>query len=1174
MKKLLILALLVFNSVVSAKTYYVATTGKDSNPGTIASPWATWKKGFETAIAGDTVFIRGGIYKPVDVPGSNYIEITGRNGTRENPICIFAYPADYESGNIPTLDCSLQVPSEAGYNTAIQVGSSSHYKFKGLTVCNVWQSSIGKIPSAWCFYECNNLYFEACTAHQIGGRGFYVLNYSPAVVDSTFFINCDAYDCADSLTIDGNGNPNPGNGADGFFIQMTYDFTINYCLLEGCRAWRCSDDQFNLDQDCLTVTRNCWAFSGGYSSLSKSEGNGFKIGDPNPKTPEIYSRITYNCISAGNKGFGYDPNNGLGDEWPRSLYYNNLSYKNSVGFLVQNCTESPLADTMNIYKNNISYLDSYAAFENVPCLQQTPYYYTVDHCTWLKSEGYNGCMGLTNPNYNVTNDDFRSLDISELDDPRKSDGSLPDINFGKLAEGSDLINGGIADNNFIRLGLTYNGTAPDLGFCEYKSGEDTPLIPTYVSSVIETATPSRLEMTYSLALANIVPATSSFSVTVNSAARSVSAVSISGTKVLLTLASPVVAGDVITIAYTQPVTNPLQTPSMGKAASLTAKNVTNNVLPATPVYISSVIETATPSRLEMTYSLALANIVPATSSFSVTVNSAARSVSAVSISGTKVLLTLASPVVAGDVITIAYTQPVTNPLQTPSTGKAASLTAKNVTNHVLPATPVYISSVIENATPSRLEMTYSLALANIVPATSSFSVMVNSAARSVSAVSISGTKVLLTLVSPAVAGDVITIAYTQPGTNPLQTPSAGKAASLTAKNVTNNVLPATPVYISSVIENATPSRLEMTYSLALANIVPATSSFSVTVNSAARSVSAVSISGTKVLLTLASPVVAGDVITVSYTKPTVNPLQTSSGGQAASISAKSVINNCSQVANQPPIISITSPTKSVTFTAPANITIEANASDPDGTISKVEFYNGSAKLGEKLSSPFSFTWKEVVEGNYTITAVASDNLNARTVSVPVEVVVEKSASTVNQLPVITITSPPNYKKGKKRDDFVLKAEAYDPDGSIVNVSFKNGSTTLAEITTPPYEYRWEDVDTGTFTITAIAMDNLGAITASSPMELKILDWDGNAEIIRLYPNPNDGTFTVDFYSGLNDQKNVISVVNLSGKTIFSDEIATDESTRSLNINNQSAGTYILMISSGKEIIAARKFIKK
>ena len=66
--------------------------------------------------------------------------------------------------------------------------------------------------------------------------------------------------------------------------------------------------------------------------------------------------------------------------------------------------------------------------------------------------------------------------------------------------------------------------------------------------------------------------------------------------------------------------------------------------------------------------------------------------------------------------------------------------------------------------------------------------MVNSSARSVSAVAISGTKVLLTLASPVVYGDAVTVAYTKPSTNPLQTAAGGQAASLTAQNVTNNVV--------------------------------------------------------------------------------------------------------------------------------------------------------------------------------------------------------------------------------------------------------------------------------------------------------------------------------------------------------------------------------------------------
>ena len=101
----------------------------------------------------------------------------------------------------------------------------------------------------------------------------------------------------------------------------------------------------------------------------------------------------------------------------------------------------------------------------------------------------------------------------------------------------------------------------------------------------------------------------------------------------------------------------------------------------------------------------------------------------------------------------------------------------------------------------------------------------------------------------------------------------------------------TPVYVGSVIENATPTVLEMTYSTALTNVVPATSAFSVNVNSIANSVKSVAVSGSKVILTLASAVLFGDIVTVSYTKPTTSWIQALTVA-AVSITSQSVTNKC------------------------------------------------------------------------------------------------------------------------------------------------------------------------------------------------------------------------------------------------------------------------------------------
>ncbi len=129
------------------------------------------------------------------------------------------------------------------------------------------------------------------------------------------------------------------------------------------------------------------------------------------------------------------------------------------------------------------------------------------------------------------------------------------------------------------------------------------------------------------------------------------------------------------------------------------------------------------------------------------------------------------------------------------------------TNYITvnPQVPVYQSSVIENSTPSRLEMTYSVNLANVVPPGSAFIVMVNSSARSVSSVSISGTKVYLNLSSPVVYGNVVTVSYTRPSSNPLQNIAGGLASSITAQSVTNRVLPVASGKISGIVRDAATS---------------------------------------------------------------------------------------------------------------------------------------------------------------------------------------------------------------------------------------------------------------------------------------------------------------------------------------------------------------------------------
>jgi len=387
--------------------------------------------------------------------------------------------------------------------------------------------------------------------------------------------------------------------------------------------------------------------------------------------------------------------------------------------------------------------------------------------------------------------------------------------------------------------------------------------------------------------------------------------------------------------------------------------------------------------------------------------------------------------------------------------------------------------------------------------------------------------------------------------------------------------PPVPVYSGSVINEANPSRLEMTYNLSLANVIPVTSAFTVKVNSVARGVSSVAISGTKVLLTLANPVVYGDVITVAYTRPSSNPLQTAAGGLAVSLSAQAVINNRSAPVNQPPSVTISSPTKGVAFVAPATVTIDATTSDNDGTVVKVEFYNGTVKLGEKTTAPWSFTWKEIKEGSYVLTAAATDNSNSRTVSDPVTVVVEKAAAAINQSPIVTISPPPNNNSLTSPATITLTAIASDPDGSIVKVEYFLEKAKLGECFTPPWSCSFEFDNEGTYDITAIAYDNLNSSTISEPVSISIIFKREYPDLMNLYPNPNKGKFALDIELQSEEHEQLsVTIFNLTGRTVYRDIMATHESNKQIDISDSQAGNYIIAIYEGARILSTKQFIKQ
>ena len=186
--------------------------------------------------------------------------------------------------------------------------------------------------------------------------------------------------------------------------------------------------------------------------------------------------------------------------------------------------------------------------------------------------------------------------------------------------------------------------------------------------------------------------------------------------------------------------------------------------------------------------------------------------------------------------------------------------------------------------------------------------------------------------------------------------------------------------------------------------------------------------------------------------------------------------------NIAPTVSIASPSNNASFTAPASITINANAADADGTISKVDFYNGTTLLTSDASTPYSFVWTNVAAGTYSITAKATDNANATTTSSVVTVIV---TTVTNQAPTVSITSPANNASFTAPGSITINANAADADGTISKVDFYNGTTLLTSDASTPYSFVWTNVAAGTYNITAKATDNSNATTTSSVVTVTV-----------------------------------------------------------------------------------------
>jgi uncharacterized repeat protein (TIGR02059 family) len=463
---------------------------------------------------------------------------------------------------------------------------------------------------------------------------------------------------------------------------------------------------------------------------------------------------------------------------------------------------------------------------------------------------------------------------------------------------------------------TDRSTPVDVSVSGFSFGADTTA-PTFSAAAINSAG-TTITLSYSEALSATTAAGSDFAVTVGGVSRLVSSVAVSGSTVVLTLASPAVeSGQSVSVAYTQPAgSNAVKDTAGNKASSLSSTSVTNNstVDTTVPSFVSAATNTAG-TEITLTYSEALSATTAGTSDFTVLVGGVSRSVSSVAVSGSTAVLTLSSAVGAGQSVSVAYSQPAgSNAVKDSAGNKAASLVATSVTNNstVDQTAPTFVSAAV-NSAGTTVTLTYSETLGGTMAPSGAFAVRVGGVSCSLANASRSGSTVVLTLASCSIAsGQEVTVAYTDPSVSndswAVQDAAGNDAATLAATSVTNNstVDTTSPTFVSAAV-NSAGTTVTLTYSEALSATTAGASDFAVTVGGVSRSVSSVAVSGSTVVLTLSSAVGAGQSVSVAYTDPTgsndTNALQDAAGNDAATLAATSVTNNSTVDQSVPTFVS-------------------------------------------------------------------------------------------------------------------------------------------------------------------------------------------------------------------------------------------------------------------------------
>lgn len=253
--------------------------------------------------------------------------------------------------------------------------------------------------------------------------------------------------------------------------------------------------------------------------------------------------------------------------------------------------------------------------------------------------------------------------------------------------------------------------------------------------------------------------------------------------------------------------------------------------------------------------------------------------------------------------------------------------------------------------------------------------------------------------------------------------------------------------------------------------------------------------------------------------------------------------------NVPPTVSLTAPANNSTFGAGETVTLTADAADSDGTIKQVDFLLNGSYLSSTNVPPYKFEWQNVPLGSHALAARATDNSGAQTVSSSV-------AISVITAPSVTLSTSTSSNKIAAGSSVTLSADASSVNG-IKRVDFYQGSNLLGSASASPYAFVWKDIPVGSYSLTAKAIDNLGAGGTSAVTSMEVVP---GAKVTIADP-VNDSSFaalaTIPVSVFVADSPRPIASVGIYEGSNFLGSATTLGGPYTFTWKNVKAGTYSL-----------------